>query len=125
MTTFRNLNEMPICLKDWAINELNEFLKYVSILDTDDKRCYSKSFSKLMKDWYEYIHEKLNKYDFVNGCPEENTWEKRPKAVFWFVIFSKDVQYQRPYYDHHCSSKDRKEQIINCLNDLIETISIL
>jgi hypothetical protein len=64
----------------------------------------------------------LEECGFVNGKPDENTWEKNPKAMFWWCFFCTDAQYYRPYYGHHCGSKQRKEQMLNMLSDALEYI---
>ena len=105
--------------KEWVIAELTDFKSFIATVKTDDTRSYSHSFNELRDFWYEYLHDKLTKYDFVNGLPEENTWVKRPQAKFWWMIYACDPAYCRPYYDHHCSSKQRLEQMMNMIDDLI------
>lgn len=109
--------------RGWIIAELTEFKLFIQTIKTDTRCCYSHSFNELRDSWYTHMHNKLNKYGFVNGEPEENTWEKRPKAKFWWLIYTCDPAYVRPYYSHHCSSKERQEQMINMLDDLIEEFS--
>lgn len=109
-------------LISWAISEMNEFLLLIKSFDGSDERSYSKSFESLRSLWYDWIHLKLDEYDFVNGKPEENTWEKRPKACFWWEIYQRDPAYYPPYYDHHCSSNHRQIQMINLIEDLIKLL---
>lgn len=109
--------------KKWAVKELREFLVYVETFVVDDGRSYSKTHQKAFSEWYEYLHKKLKEYDFVNGKPEENTWEKRPKAFFWWCVCTTDPHYYRPFYDHHCSSKELKEQMVNIISDAISNIT--
>jgi len=64
------------------------------------------------------LYEQLDEHDFVNGEPQENTWDKRPKAAFFWELYKLGPEYYHPHYDHHCSSKQRQEQMLNLLNDL-------
>lgn len=110
-------------LVEWAKNELNDLKYLIENTVVNDERTYSASFEYINhKVWYAFIHEKLHTYDFVNGSPTENTWEKRPKACFWWEVYKLDPQYYFPYYDHHCSSKNRQEQMLNALNDFLEIL---
>jgi len=108
--------------KQWAIEELKDFLGWINHVEVDTERCYSKSYTYIYDCWNYYLHEKLKEYGFVNGKPEENTFEKRPKAAFWWIIYCTSVHNYRPFYDHHCSSKEVKEQMINIVTDAIEYI---
>jgi hypothetical protein len=65
-----------------AIDELKIFKSIIIAAKIDDIRSYSDSFENLRKQWFDYVHLKLNEYGFVNGEPKENTWDKRPKAAF-------------------------------------------
>ncbi len=110
-----------ISLLEWGINEIRGFISFIEPFTVNDERLYSDSFTNLEKTSFNYIHDKLNVFDFVNGEVKENTYEKRPKAAFWWDIYKlfSTVQHYRPFYDHHCSSKERKEQIMNLLNDTV------
>lgn len=106
-----NVNLLP-----WAINEIREFISLLEpFVGTDNYH----TASPIQNQWYDWVHEKLHVFDFVNGEPTENTWEKRPKAKFWWEIYGSDPQYWFPCYDHHCSSNQRKEQMLCLLNDMI------
>jgi len=109
-------------LVEWAKNELNDFKYMIENTLVDDLRSYSESFGHINKVWYGFLHERLGTYGFVNGEPTENTWEKRAKAKFWWEVYGKDPQYYFPCYDHHCSSKNRQEQMLNYLNNLLEIL---
>ena len=109
-------------LTDWALNELKEFIDVIKNIKTDDETHYSHSYKNFNDALSDHMHNKLMLHDFINGEPEENTWEKRPKVCFWWVLRTHDPMYYRPYSDHHASSKQRQVQALNMLNDIISTI---
>ena len=90
----------------------------------DDANSYSDSFIRLREFWFNIIHKKLDDYHFQNGETKLNTWELRPKANFWWMIYCAAPEYYRPFYDHHCSSKQRQEQMVNLLSDILQELSI-
>lgn len=106
-------------LFSWALEELQGFRDHIVQFPVNDECCYSISFEALRSTWYDFIHQKLHVYDFRNGMPGENTWEKRPKACYWWEIYALAPEHYRPYYHRHCSSRDRQEQMLNLLDDLI------
>lgn len=106
----------------WAIEQLREFRDRISVVAVDDTRSYSASFEAIRNAWYDFLHEKLEAFDFQNGKPGENTPEKRPSAWFIWQIYRCDPQYVRPFYDHHCSSRERQEQMINLIDDMTEAL---
>ena len=106
-------------LFSWALAELESFRDHIVQFPVNDERGYSISFEALRSTWYDFIHQKLRIYDFRNGMPEENTWEKRPRACYWWELYALSPDWYRPFYDHHCSSKERQEQMLNLLDDLI------
>lgn len=55
----------------------------------------------------------------MNGQPPENTWEKRPKAVFWWCIYCTN-----PYARHHCSKEELKEQMIKIISSTKKILEI-
>lgn len=110
-------------LVKWAIDELKVLRGVIAGTPINDERSYSRSFTELNKTWYNYIHAKLKEYDFVNGEPKENTWEKRPKACFWLEVYKSSPDHYRPFYDHHCSSRCRQEQMLNLLDDTIKLLT--
>jgi len=107
----------------WAFQGLQLFKAAVIEAPVDDMRSYSHSFEALRKTWYNFLHARIDENDFVSGKPEENTWIKRPKACFWWQVYCADPQYYFPFYDHHCSSKQRKEQMLNMIDKMIDDIS--
>jgi hypothetical protein len=108
----------------WAVEELKPFRIEIESTKVDDIRSYSESFAILGKIWHNYMHYKLEGFGFVQGEPGENTWEKRPKACFWWEMYKTSPEHYRPFYDHHCSSKQRQEQMLNLLHDIIEAIGV-
>lgn len=103
----------------WALDEIISFRNHISQFPVNDHTSYSMSFEALRSTWYNFIHQKLLAFDFQNGMPEENTWKKRPKACYWWEIYALAPEHYRPYYHHHCSSRERQEQMLNLLDDLI------
>lgn len=103
----------------WALEELKSFRDHIAQFSVNDERSYSRSFEALRSAWYDYMHQKLNMYDFRNGEPAENTWEKRPMACYWWELYQLAPEHYEPFYDHHCSSRNRQEQMLNLLDDLI------
>jgi hypothetical protein len=106
----------------WAIEEIKSFREYLVKCEVDTFRSYSKSFTALQYSWYTFLSQKLSENDFQNGKTEENSIEKRPKAHFWWALYAASPAHYRPYYDHHCSSKERQEQMLNLLDDLIKSV---
>jgi hypothetical protein len=109
-------------LQEYALKELELFKKHISEVIVDSERSYSASFKHLVDRWYDFLHNELHVTGFVNGEPQENTWEKRPKACLWWEVYAFEPRHWRPYYDHHCSSKERQEQMLNCLDDIISCL---
>lgn len=117
METIKAFKELPANVdKNWAIKELSNFLVLIETFKVDDVGAYSNSFEKLFSSWYSYIHEKLNKYDFQNGKPEENTFEKRPKAKFWLCIYCTFIS------GHHLTSREVQKKMVNTINKAINYI---
>jgi hypothetical protein len=104
---------------EWAIGEVEEFLSMVNAISVDDKRCYSASYEEAHKKWYTFLHDRLHKYGFANGEPDKNTFEKNPKAAFWWQIFMMNPYYYGPNYDHHGSSREAVLNMKTMLEDLI------
>lgn len=113
----QNLEMVP-----WALEQLREFRDRVSAVAVDDTRSYSATFESIRNAWDDFLHEKLGAFDFQNGKPGENTPEKRPRAWFIWQLYGCDPMYVRPFYDHHCSSRERQEQMINLIDDMAEAI---
>lgn len=107
---FEDVKDLPKELNEWAINELEEFLKYIMNCQIT-KVDHITETDSLRTKWYNYLHEKLSSNNFMNGQPPENTWEKRPKAVFWWCIYCTN-----PYARHHCSKEELKEQMIKIIS---------
>jgi hypothetical protein len=100
--------------KSWALGELQSFRERVLTFSIDDEICYSRTYEDATEDWYNYIHEKLNEYNFVNGKPEEDTWEKRPRAAFWWCLYC-TTPHNR--CSHHCSSKELREGMLSIIDE--------
>ena len=115
----RVLKEIHPKIFTWTVEELKKFREHISKCYVDSFRSYSKSYRELEDSWYAYLHQRLTENDFQNGKPEENSIEKRPKAHFWWAIYSTSPANYRPFYDHHCSSLERQEQMLNLLDDLV------
>jgi hypothetical protein len=117
METIKAFKELSANVdKNWALEELRDFLVFIKTFKVDDVDGYSNSFKKVFSNWHSYIHEKLNKYDFQNGKPEENTFEKRPKAKFWLCIYCTFILGDR------LTSREVKEKMVNTINKAINYI---
>jgi hypothetical protein len=104
---------------EWAIGEIEEFLSTVNGIYVDDERGYSHSHNSAYKAWYSFIHDRLHRYGFVNGEPDRNTFDKNPKAAFWWKVYQINPLNYGPAYDHHCSSRDIVNNMRVLLEDLI------
>lgn len=111
---------LKIGLVPWALQELESFRNVIASAKVSDNH---RSAIDLREVWYDVLHKKLNEYGFVNGEPDDNTWEKRPKACFYFAIYLKDPAYHRPYHGYHLSSgREYQEQALNLLDDFTEAL---
>lgn len=103
--------------KSWATKQLKEFIEYIEKIEVTDEGMFSRSYENLHGKWFGYIYERLNESGFVNGEPEENTWEKRPKAAFWWCLNCTFIQ------GHHLTSRELREVLYKILYTAIKNIN--
>jgi hypothetical protein len=117
--TIEDFKKLPENIdKKWALAELKDFVEWINTFKVDNYHGYSESHEKIFREWYLYIYEKLKEYGFVNGQPEENTWEKLPKAVFWWSINCTTIE------GYHLTSREVQEKMIKLINEAISYVNL-
>jgi hypothetical protein len=104
----------------------NDFETYISLVNNLSSTTSKKYFYDGLNEWnhnvYNYVHDMLKKYGFVNGDIETN--RKNPCAMFWWEIYQVvgNIIYS-PFLKtesvpHHSSAFERNEALIKELYNI-------
>lgn len=105
------------CVSREAKDDLQGFYLLIKAQQsTASKNTHYDKLDDWSKPLYQYIHDMLRKYGFVNGDPEAN--KKLPDALFWWgvykcmnsVIYSTNLKTQ--VSSHHSSAWERNEVLM-------------
>lgn len=117
-------------VSDKARKHLLKFIKLVeSKQETASKGTHYDGLDGWSNGIYDFLHDALKKFGFVNGDPETNS--KNPDAKFWwevyglvsFLIYSRYLETK--VANHHSSAYERNRALIMELYDLKREISLL
>jgi len=107
------------CVELTDITDISNMRKLISLVKrakVTKKRGYQ-GLDNYRKVKYDFLHKMLDKEGFVNGDATKNTFEKNPKADFWYRVFGladKAINHPDLNDDHHASTARR--QIIDVHN---------
>jgi hypothetical protein len=116
-------------VSDKARRHLLKFIKLAeSKQDSASKRTHYDRLNEWSDEIYDFIHEALKKFGFVNGDPVKNS--ENPDASFWWGIYGmmSSLIYSRyletKTANHHSSAYERNRALIMELYDLKREISL-
>lgn len=126
--TFQRLSNFYLenNVSDSVIQNLIQFNQFLKSL-TPSKNTHYDKLDKWSNPVYEYIHNLLDKYQFVNGNVEANS--KNPNALFLFEVYKNLECYSySPFYAkencaiHHASAAGRNNALIEELDYFLSKI---
>lgn len=119
-------------LADASIDAVTDLQTFVVFLESFRLTASKETHYKKLEHWtgpvYNYAHNMLKKYGFVNGDPEANN--KNPDARFWWSVYNivSNVIYsphlKSEVANHHSSAYDRNEALILEIQDVLSSITI-
>lgn len=127
-SVLETINSLPEASID-AVNDLREFVDFLNALsNTASKKTHYHELNVWSNSAFNYVHNRLKKYGFVNGDPEANA--KNPDATFWWkiysivsnVIYSPHLKSEVAY--HHSSAFERNEALILEIKDVLSSITL-
>lgn len=110
-----------------AVDDLRLFKTLIEGLsETASKKTHYQDLDKWDHSVYEYLHEMLKKYGFVNGNPDANALI--PDANFWWKIYGvvSSVIYsphlKSEVSSHHSSAFERNSALVFEITDVLKAI---
>ena len=98
--------------------KLHEFITHMERAPVSDIGLYHRQ-KEYDSYKFDFLHKKLDEAGFVNGQPDQNTFEKNPDAHFWFSLYYfSTINFGR----HHATTLEQRTALLEKLTELSKTL---